>query len=522
VPHATLRPEIIIIDHNAWQAAAPRNRTATLFAAASRGKPVDLEILRGAGWQGADVLGVRNDAGESILDVALQAPDTCVAAEVALQMVCEGDLHGLQHAFQGPRFSRVLSTHSMLTTWLFRAVLNDHSALATWLMGLALPVGPTRTMRQLSLDDACDALGKTSCISYAARDGLVDMVRSLCNEPRLGQGLAFRKRSADKWTCLHVACKEGHHAVVRALLENVGERSQLIESKGSRKETALHVAAQHGHAQCVQELIGHENAAASSLWCDAKGRSCLMLAAVHGHADVVRVLCSPDPWFGAGKATRHLHDAPHVRLMTEIVDSYKRPALWHAIDSAKLDVVRALCESARSAQVLKQVLHSLVQTRGGLAYSCLTHAVEVGQPEIVQYMVAELPGGSEIWALGDDAARVGGQHGQNPFHKAQRAIDLGGADDLHRLASVGTVLIEAAIPVAMEKHVHITSKKMEMLCLGTLEGPGVNSPLRKWWMVSGADDCLQLIQKYVRAAQESEFRAWQLGQEWVDWYQSFG
>jgi hypothetical protein len=55
-------------------------------------------------------------------------------------------------------------------------------------------------------------------------------------------------------TALHLACSNGHHKVVEALLEHNKGR-ELIEARDSHGCTPLHLACQYGQRECIRKLL---------------------------------------------------------------------------------------------------------------------------------------------------------------------------------------------------------------------------------------------------------------------------
>lgn len=84
-------------------------------------------------------------------------------------------------------------------------------------------------------------------------------------------------------TALHSASWQGHHDIVRLLLEH----GALPDHTCNQGATALGIAAQEGHELCVVALLEH---GADPNHSDSCGRNALRVAAKSGHRGVVRLI----------------------------------------------------------------------------------------------------------------------------------------------------------------------------------------------------------------------------------------
>ena len=108
-----------------------------------------------------------------------------------------------------------------------------------------------------------------------------------CQRPwrliKAGAQLEARTRIGD-YTPLHVASKEGHGAVVKALLDAGGNAKAITTSK----TTALHLAAGAGSVDAVAALLDHgaDVNAGEGAW----GQTPLIFAAANNRVDAIRLL----------------------------------------------------------------------------------------------------------------------------------------------------------------------------------------------------------------------------------------
>eukprot|EP00049_Salpingoeca_infusionum_P013406 m.250542 g.250542 ORF g.250542 m.250542 type:complete len:232 (+) comp15439_c0_seq3:2954-3649(+) len=89
---------------------------------------------------------------------------------------------------------------------------------------------------------------------------------------------------ADGHTTLHVACKYGHVAIVRDLLDEA-QANPCAET--ARQQTPLHFACQYNHADVVELLIQH---GVSLNAVDGNGATSLHYCASNGHIEAAKLL----------------------------------------------------------------------------------------------------------------------------------------------------------------------------------------------------------------------------------------
>jgi ankyrin repeat protein len=141
---------------------------------------------------------------------------------------------------------------------------------------LAAPGGTMRLNAQQRVDTA-DGM---TALHWAARRGDVAAAVQLITS---GAALEATTRVGD-YTPLHVASKEGHGAIVKALLD-AGANAKAVTTS---KTTALHLAAGAGSVEAVTALLdrGADVNAAEGAW----GQTPLIFAAASNRVDALRVL----------------------------------------------------------------------------------------------------------------------------------------------------------------------------------------------------------------------------------------
>ena len=92
-------------------------------------------------------------------------------------------------------------------------------------------------------------------------------------------------RTNDGYTALLSACKSGHLAIVRFLVELGGASVWTTDSSGA---TLLIVASEYGRLELVRYLF--EQGSVVNAVRGACGKTALMFASMNGHAAVVRLL----------------------------------------------------------------------------------------------------------------------------------------------------------------------------------------------------------------------------------------
>ena len=127
--------------------------------------------------------------------------------------------------------------------------------------------------------------GKWSGLNIAAKGNYLELLDLLLSQPSVDVDLGTTiEIGLIDWTPLMIACRAGHHEVVRRLLQVPGISILQEDSFG---DTALHWAAREGHSACLKELAmvpgldwNHK---------DVDGRTPLCTA-IYGHPDSVRII----------------------------------------------------------------------------------------------------------------------------------------------------------------------------------------------------------------------------------------
>ncbi|KAK9283963.1 hypothetical protein L1049_012221 [Liquidambar formosana] len=129
-------------------------------------------------------------------------------------------------------------------------------------------------------------LGETALFTAAER-GDLDVVKELLKYSNK-ESMSMKNRSG--FDPLHIAARQGHHAIVQVLLERDPSLSNTI---GPSNATPLISAATNGHTAVVNELLSNDcNLLEISR---SNGKNALHLAARQGHVDIVKALLDKDP-----------------------------------------------------------------------------------------------------------------------------------------------------------------------------------------------------------------------------------
>ena len=220
------------------------------------------------------------------------------------------------------------------------------------------------------------------------------------------------------YTPLHVASKEGHGAIVKALLE-AGANARAVTTS---KTTALHLAAAAGSVEALSALLdrGADPNATESAW----GQTPLIFAATGNRVEAVRLLLKRGA--KVDLATRILDlptqdavDRAAERRRDAVLDAFRKSvpeserAAWRPTPSQVQEAMRAAREVQESPagvdrggdetdyqQTLGEAVagySASVGTQGGL--TALLHAARQGHRETV---VALLDGGADINKVSGD------------------------------------------------------------------------------------------------------------------------
>ncbi|KAL4565061.1 hypothetical protein LXL04_029143 [Taraxacum kok-saghyz] len=171
-----------------------------------------------------------------------------------------------------------------------------------------------------SIVNEVNEMGETTLYT-ACEMGHVEVVKELL---KCSNKETISKKSLSMYDPLHVAASQGHHAVVRLLLDHDASLSHtrsvfnatplitaavwghtavvhelllkdlsMLDIARSDGKTALHVAARTGHVEIIQTLL--EKNPRMALRTDKKGQSALHVAAKGASSEVVKLLLMADP-----------------------------------------------------------------------------------------------------------------------------------------------------------------------------------------------------------------------------------
>lgn len=125
-----------------------------------------------------------------------------------------------------------------------------------------------------------------TALLIAAEKGFLDVVLELLKYSSR-ETLARKNRSG--YDALHLAAREGHLAIVQALMEN---DSTLCKSFGPANITPLISAAIRGHTEVVNYLLAHDLSLVELS--KANGKNALHFSARQGHVEIVKALLEKD------------------------------------------------------------------------------------------------------------------------------------------------------------------------------------------------------------------------------------
>ena len=249
------------------------------------------------------------------------------------------------------------------------------NALASPLLKLAICVD----LRNIDPDDV-----KLQTLLFAAEQGLDRVVSDLVNTASKGPALTTGLR--DRENALMLAAKNGHTAVVTALMKDEKTAAAQVSAKNQYGANALMIAAQMGHLAVVKELMTHEKTAGEQAtatipagWsalmfaADPDGCNALMIAARKGHVSVVTELMKHEKTAGEQAtaknkegcnalmiAAQHGHVAMVTALMSHEKTADKQAtaknqrgvnALMLASSKGYLEVVTALMKHEKTAGI---------------------------------------------------------------------------------------------------------------------------------------------------------------------------
>ena len=280
-------------------------------------------------------------------------------------------------------------------------------------MALALGV-PGGGVLLLDAQQPADSADGMTALHWAARRGDVAVAVQLIKG---GAALESTTRVGN-YTPLHVASREGHGGIVKALLDAGANARALTTSK----TTALHLAAGAGNGEAVSALLdrGADVNATEGAW----GQTPLIFAAANNRVDAIRLLIKRGAT--VDHATRVLDlptqdavDRAAERRRDAVLDEFRKSvpegerAAWRPTPSQVQEAMRAAREVQQSPARVDRGAEEMdyqqtageaiagysasVGTQGGL--TALLHAARQGHRDAV---LALLDGGAAINKVSGD------------------------------------------------------------------------------------------------------------------------
>ncbi|KAL2558015.1 Ankyrin repeat-containing protein [Forsythia ovata] len=169
-----------------------------------------------------------------------------------------------------------------------------------------------------SVVNEVNELGETALYTAAER-GHIDVVKELL---KYSNKETLVKKNQSMYDPLHIAAREGHHAIVQVLLDHDPELSKTF---GPSNATPLITAASKGHTDVVNELLSKDCSLLEISRSNEK--NALHLASRQGHVDIVMALLERDPQLARRK------------------DKKGQTALHMAVKGVNCEVVKLLLEA---------------------------------------------------------------------------------------------------------------------------------------------------------------------------------
>ncbi|XP_078159876.1 ankyrin repeat-containing protein ITN1-like [Carex rostrata] len=133
---------------------------------------------------------------------------------------------------------------------------------------------------------------------------------------------SLTRKNRSGYDVFHMACREGHHEIVRALLDH---DLSLSSTLGPSNVTPLISAATRGHLEVVNLLLARD--AGSAQLSKLNGKNALHFAARQGHVEIAKALLTQDP------------------QLARRTDKKGQTALHMAVKGTSPEVVKALVEA---------------------------------------------------------------------------------------------------------------------------------------------------------------------------------
>lgn len=220
-----------------------------------------------------------------------------------------------------------------------------------------------------------------NALHHAAFDGRAEVAAALISSASMD----INEPNENGFTPLIMAAQEGHHRVVRALINN----GACLDSASHGKATALMLASQNGCIVVAKLLV---DAGAHLELRNQTGCSALHLAAAEGHLCVVKVLVSAganlEAWNNDRNTPLHLAVRPgHFAVVEALsaagaesskVNSFRQTPLFTASRNGHVDIVKLLVD-LRLSPACGNVRQDQRSTNAAL--EC---AIDQGHAEIVR------------------------------------------------------------------------------------------------------------------------------------------
>ncbi|XP_076897201.1 ankyrin repeat-containing protein ITN1-like [Bidens hawaiensis] len=169
-----------------------------------------------------------------------------------------------------------------------------------------------------SVVNEVNELGETALYTAAER-GHLEVVKELL---KYSDKETLTRRSRLEFDTLHIAASQGHHAIVKLLLDH---DVSLCQTRSQGNATPLITAASKGHTAVVQELLSKDPTLLDIP--RSNGKNALHLAARSGHVETVKSLLEKDP------------------QLARRTDKKGQTALHMAVKGASSEVVKLLLEA---------------------------------------------------------------------------------------------------------------------------------------------------------------------------------
>ena len=226
-------------------------------------------------------------------------------------------------------------------------------------------------------------------------------------------------KNKDGWTCFHIACREGHRAILQYFLKSNG---QLWKTRSNVLRTPLHTASLNGKTDAVRLLIDSVDYEELNLR-DVCGATPLTDAIKGGHPEIVKILLKT-------------LSRDSSSILSNEFDSLGRRPLDLATMFGRLDIFSIVLEASISASTTtstttvtsdsrcseeSSVLSSssiksdvLLNRNGDRGRIPLHYAALEGQTSVVEWIVTEMRADN----YRDDDFLVLDEDGNSPLHLA--------------------------------------------------------------------------------------------------------